>query len=252
MKITLVGTPIPKNRHQCGCSGKRPYAYDPQSQTQMKVIKSRILHAWNACFESPNKQIALEASNLLSAESFSVSYVFAFPVPDSATYPHRNAKLWGWERYAQKPDLDNLEKLYTDCGTGILWKDDAMITEWCSKKVYSENPRTEITIMALSDFNLHPKAKGVLSVFGPQKLREFCNDITAFWAWPASRIDEVVADGLSQDKEQLLFSASCMLMEFAEKYADDLKKILKYRGLMQDECALEKGIRDIEIGNLKV
>lgn len=252
MKITIPGVPIPKKRHQCGCAGKRPYAYDPQSQTTMKNIKKQILGAWNECFESPNKQIALEASNLLSAESLVVRYRFIFPVADSATYPHRNAKLWGWERYAQKPDLDNLTKLYTDCGTGILWKDDAQIEDLHSKKYYGENPRTEITIMALSEFKLHPKAKGVLTVFSPQKLREFCNDVTAFWAWPATRIDEVVADGLSQDKERLLFSASCLLMEFAEKYADDLKKILKYKGLMQEACELENGMSAIERGLLNI
>ena len=48
-----------------------------------------------------------------------------------------------------KPDIDNYEKFIYDCLNQVAWKDDKLIAESHARKVYSENPRTEIIIRSL-------------------------------------------------------------------------------------------------------
>lgn len=50
-----------------------------------------------------------------------------------------------------KPDVDNLIKSCLDGLNGIVWKDDALITDIHARKRYSDNPRIEITIKKLGD-----------------------------------------------------------------------------------------------------
>lgn len=53
--------------------------------------------------------------------------------------------------YDKKIDLDNLEKSVYDSITnsGIVWKDDCLIVEHRTRKLYSPNPRIEIEIEEL-------------------------------------------------------------------------------------------------------
>ena len=51
----------------------------------------------------------------------------------------------------KKKDIDNLDKHVFDCLNGLCFKDDKQIVESHSKKIYSENPRTEIRIRSLGN-----------------------------------------------------------------------------------------------------
>jgi Holliday junction resolvase RusA-like endonuclease len=52
-----------------------------------------------------------------------------------------------------KPDLcDNLCKGVCDALTGIVYRDDSLIAEVHSKKIYGINPRIEITIEELNKY----------------------------------------------------------------------------------------------------
>jgi Holliday junction resolvase RusA-like endonuclease len=50
-----------------------------------------------------------------------------------------------------KPDLDNLIKFILDVATGILYKDDSVISCISAMKKYSDLPRTEIIITQMSN-----------------------------------------------------------------------------------------------------
>ena len=50
-----------------------------------------------------------------------------------------------------KPDLSNLIKFVEDSANGILFADDKQIVEIYAKKIYSENPRTELIIVELGE-----------------------------------------------------------------------------------------------------
>ena len=45
-----------------------------------------------------------------------------------------------------KPDKDNIEKFVFDSLNGLFWKDDAIIVDGRTTKIYGKEPRTEITI----------------------------------------------------------------------------------------------------------
>lgn len=51
-----------------------------------------------------------------------------------------------------RPDLSNLIKFIEDVGTGILYKDDCLISSLSATKKYSHNPRTEFTISELTPY----------------------------------------------------------------------------------------------------
>lgn len=57
-------------------------------------------------------------------------------------------------RHFKKPDIDNLVKAVLDCVTqsGVIWKDDSIISELLAVKYYSDNPRTEFIITILEEY----------------------------------------------------------------------------------------------------
>ena len=94
------------------------------------------------------------------------------PIPKSLSEAKKNAKLWGLIKHTAKPDLDNLEKFYLDCLTGIIFSDDSQVVQLSSKKLYSNHPRTEIYIMSYKK-PLGEEVNGILEIFGPDQLLEF-------------------------------------------------------------------------------
>ena len=53
------------------------------------------------------------------------------------------------EWHTGRPDIDNLVKFVQDALNKIYWRDDSLICQVSTKKLYSEKPRTEITITKL-------------------------------------------------------------------------------------------------------
>jgi Holliday junction resolvase RusA-like endonuclease len=225
MKITIDGVPIAKTRHKCACRANKPVIYDPQIKDQMNPVQNTILASLKGLFENDDAEIRQEVVGISKANSFSVSFAFLFPPPATDSLKERNRKLWGLQPYCKKPDIDNLEKFYLDCATGIIWPDDSIVSVIRSKKCYDENPRTEMEIMVKKDLNVDVITQKVLEVLGPSKMKEFLKDVSAFWPWPPERIDEVVGSDRESDKESALSAAARLLSDFATKYASDLKKI---------------------------
>lgn len=213
MKIILMGNPVAKVRHRCGCIRNKPRAYDPQIKDVMHGIKSEM-----------NVQCIKNGVNLPYNRSLRVDYTFVLPIPRSASVAQKNAILWGIDNHTSKPDRDNLMKLYDDCGTGILWSDDAIINHGEPVKIYGEEPRVEIEITD-NTMILDKKSQQVLKVFSPQELKEFLRDVTAFWSLPAERVDELLPMGKESNKAAVLSAATSVLIEFAHKHAEKLKKV---------------------------
>lgn len=61
----------------------------------------------------------------------------------------RRRRTYKW--HDGRPDLDNLEKFLQDAitDTGIIWKDDAVVSKKTSEKVYHPNTELIITITEL-------------------------------------------------------------------------------------------------------
>lgn len=218
MKIIILGEPIAKPAHKCGCIRNKPRAYkSTKLEKQMKEIKKQLSREMkiNGIYKPYNRSLI-------------VRYTFLFPTNKSDAVGQKNAKLWGINPHISKPDFDNLAKMYGDCGTGILWTDDAIITVATPVgKYYDYDPRVEIEIEENNNMQLDEKSQKVLKVFGPKELREFLRDVSAFWAWPVERINDLVATGEESNKAAVLSAATSLLIEFAQKHSDNLNKIKK-------------------------
>ena len=116
--------------------------------------------------KSPNYSHRWQADDIDVAESFSVFFEFHI-LPPSSLKHKKNLILWTKDATA-RPDLDNMEKFYLDCGTGIFWSDDKKIVRISSTKYYSENPKTLIKIIGHKPMDIDEKAKGILSLLSPQ------------------------------------------------------------------------------------
>ena len=86
--------------------------------------------------------------NGLLTGAVAIEMCFGFKAPLSMH------KLYGQKaigrKYTKRPDLDNLEKFYLDCLTGVVFPDDAQVTSLHSKKEYASKDYTEIFIYELA------------------------------------------------------------------------------------------------------
>lgn len=73
--------------------------------------------------------------------------VFFMPLPNSWSTKKKAAHV-GHDHIC-KPDLDNLIKLPLDICSKIIFHDDCIISRICAKKVYDNEPRTQITVREL-------------------------------------------------------------------------------------------------------
>ena len=220
IKIVIPGTPVAKSRHRCGCMGNKPFAYDPKEvRNFMDSVAMQMKSQVNS-----EKRIRIAAATYLS-----ITYTFLFPVPESENLATQNAKLWGLIPHSTKPDFDNLEKLYTDCATGILWSDDKIINQCLTKKRYDETPRVEMEIVVEKEFELTDKQRKALTLFSPSRLIEFLHDTSRFKEWPYDKIKAVVEENMGENKELFISSLATMLIEFSEKYSKEIAKLSKVR-----------------------
>lgn len=226
MLIVINGEPIPKKRHRCMCIGRHARAYDEQSREEMPYIRALMTDALKKIFESDDKQIVIEASNLTKAKSLIVSLRFYLGVNESDSEARKNAKLWGLIEANIKPDFDNLIKFYCDCANGVLWSDDKIITKGAWSKEFSENPRTEIEIMSKKEFTSDRKTMAIMKIFSPALLKDLLNDICVLGkTFSSCEIDKILDSDDIEEKEIYLSQLSALLVGFAEKYEPSLRKI---------------------------
>lgn len=76
-----------------------------------------------------------------------IRFKFCFPIPKSLPKQERE-RLEGAYHF-KKPDIDNCEKFLLDAMNAISYLDDCQVADVNKVKIYSSNPRTEITIYTL-------------------------------------------------------------------------------------------------------
>lgn len=123
---TLEGTPTPLARPRKSPQGRLYDSQKDQRTADGWVLK--VQHGVTPLFTGP---LLLEAT-------------FYFGLPQS----YRKNWVDRLERpHVFKPDLSNLIKYIEDVATGILFKDDCIISSINAKKLYSKTPRTEFTLL---------------------------------------------------------------------------------------------------------
>jgi Holliday junction resolvase RusA-like endonuclease len=243
MKIVIEGPPLAKKRHRCACIGGKPRSYDPQVNDEMKAIRNAIIDA----VEISEDETIKKALYLPYSQSYKVGLVFVFPINDRATnskeIASNNEKLWRLQLHNHKPDLDNLEKLYLDCGKGILWNDDSQITEITHKyKKYGLNPRTEITIMLDHGYKITQKAEQAIKCFSPFQVQQFFDyvahfvDTNAYSAISFGKVEDLEVDQLQE--------LGNFLYDMGIAFGDEFKRIKKNSSTKSDNMIKESNEKD--------
>lgn len=125
--------PVPKGRPRFSSFGRFPKVYTPSATKRYEdTLKTKFRSAYKG---AP-----------IDHEIF-VSVTFYLKKPKTSKNIHPKTK----------PDLDNYLKAVLDAGNGILWKDDALITEIHCKKAYSDTVFSESGAIILSVSELQPE-----------------------------------------------------------------------------------------------
>ena len=74
-------------------------------------------------------------------------FAFYMPIPKSASKSAKVSMASGLIPHTTKPDVSNLLKLYEDILKDIVIIDDACVVDLKGSKVYSEDPRIEVTVI---------------------------------------------------------------------------------------------------------
>lgn len=129
--------PRGKQRARTVNNGWGVHSYTPRET----VIYERKI-AW-AC-RSACRDAQMPENAPLSLEA-----VFYMPIPKSANKGLRERMASERMMHTKKPDTDNMLKSVLDGCNGIAYKDDNQIAQIRATKVYSENPRVEVTISTI-------------------------------------------------------------------------------------------------------
>ena len=203
MIIRIDGKPIAKARARHSRKGGKIMTYDPQSNEKnyVKLLMKK------------QKTYRFRDGAFLCVE-----LTLGIPIQKNTPKTEKNAKLWGFEKPSQKPDLDNYAKFYLDCANGILWHDDNQVVKLILEKKYSEKPYTELKVMPY-DKRYSPETERVLTAFTPDELKEFLDDMHLLSFFNSNVI---LGDG---DKEKFYDSLTAQIMKIAEKHSETLTKI---------------------------
>jgi Holliday junction resolvase RusA-like endonuclease len=141
IKLTVLGEPSaqPRHRHYTMGSGVQMHVqtYDPA--TQAKQTFASILQQ-----DAPKTPI--DEPIMLEMNFYMRRPKSHYGTGKNISKIKPNAPEW----CATKPDVDNLAKFVQDALNKIFYRDDSLICQITCRKLYSEKPRTEITITTLS------------------------------------------------------------------------------------------------------
>ena len=90
-------------------------------------------------------QIANQVTEKLTCP-IRIDILYALQVPKSTSKKKRVLMLNGEIKHVKRPDIDNYAKFTLDVLNDIAFVDDSQIYHLTAQKVYSEHPRTEITL----------------------------------------------------------------------------------------------------------
>lgn len=95
-------------------------------------------------------QARKDAGHPLIAEGgIEVTVEAVFSMPKTMTKRNRQLVAEGLLRPTRRPDADNVLKIL-DALNGVIWKDDAQLTEVIFRKLYGDEPELRIAVQPMS------------------------------------------------------------------------------------------------------
>lgn len=144
---------------------------------------------------------------------------FYFPIPNGK----ENLFSWGLLDHIDTPDTDNLCKFYLDVLKTIAFCDDRQVHIANARKEYSFEPRTEINIMPKKP-ECCDQVKEVLSMMPVDTFVEIATHLNNIVELDMARENPYhMQKSIHTDFDEIAY----LILDFAEKHADILKKINK-------------------------
>lgn len=121
---------------------------DVQAQQRPRVTRNGTFDPKESKdYKSFVRLVAAEhAPETLITEDIKLSIDVYRKIPKSFSKKKHQQAVDGVLRPTTKPDIDNLVKGIKDGLSKVLWHDDSQVTELVARKLYSDNPRAEVTI----------------------------------------------------------------------------------------------------------
>lgn len=130
--LTIPGEPVAKGRPRITTIGGHARSYTP-ARTRSYEAEIRAIAAEEWGQREPLDDVQIEVA----------VYVFR-PIPASWSGRKQLAASKGQVRPTTKPDADNYAKSACDALNGVVFRDDALITDLVVRKFYDIRPRMEI------------------------------------------------------------------------------------------------------------
>ncbi len=143
MRIIIPGPPVPQARMKHSNSRGFVSTYDPKAKDKKNIRHLLGSKYSNLEFEFPR-----------------ITFLFHMPIPKSIRKRDHDLYHSGTLKHINKPDVDNLIKLYLDCLDGIVINGDQKVSLGPCLKVYHEIPKTNIWIhettqrVSVEDFDM--------------------------------------------------------------------------------------------------
>lgn len=147
-RIFVPGAAVPQGRPRITTRSGFPRAYDPAKSRNYKALVARIAGA--------------RIAEMTKADAAGDGEGLRFPIADavclSVTEHREIPRSWSRKKHVNalaediqpvsRPDLDNVVKALKDALTGVVWRDDSVVTEIHAAKIYSDTPGVEIIVSA--------------------------------------------------------------------------------------------------------
>ena len=218
--------PLAKKRHRSFLRGGKIASFDPQDKEKRLTKAILEQQMWNLQ-NSDCKETVMKASNLIYSDRYRIDLTFHMPIPLSFNTAQKKQALWNLI-FPTSCDTDNQIKFILDCANEVLYPDDRMISQISAKKLYSNNPRTEINIMADKFTGSEKEMAKILSVYGPDELKLLLADINEFfYLYDMQQKEGWLVEQLNgaDFSESRQLRTAYLLSRLAEHHSKLLKKI---------------------------
>lgn len=141
IKIVVHGDPMGKQRPKATSIGNHARVYTPKNTVQ---YESKIISAYKeqvgdfVAFQEPDEEV--------------YATIIAYFQLQKTHYGKRGINQSGQDKLNGKvnptkaPDCDNIAKIVLDALNGLAFHDDSQVTMLLVMKVYSEQPKVEVTL----------------------------------------------------------------------------------------------------------
>lgn len=148
-------------------------SYDPQSSDKLKA-------KWILA-----EEMRQNGFKLIQDQPIEMTLINHTAIPASCSKKRLN-ELDG-KFCITRPDIDNYIKFYADVLNGIAYNDDRQIVRLYSEKLYSKNPRVEITITQLGETMINEHAITITPPTDPSR-HEFSPEQLNYLVKKANRL----------------------------------------------------------------